>query len=388
MPLMTLPLDPVVSVTVNLALSASPRRDFSLPLIIGVTTVISQNDRIKEYSNTDEMIQDGFLISDRLYKAAELLFGQHLRPSKILVGCVGTIDEDDGEGGTTTRAETPLEAIIACRKVNSNWYVGIYAGPASISDHLAIAQYCQSASVSSVYAYTTDDLNVLTTFSTGIFAQMKALKYRRTIGQFSTKNQDAVCAIIGWAMGAMAARPLEAYTLMFKQEVGVLPENADGVFTESSVTQITSDNGNIYINRGTYYDIFTNGRNADGTWFDELIFSDKIAYDMQLAVMDLFYQKKKIDQEETGVTEITDVLIRICEDLRAQNIIAPGVWNGGTVLALRDGVALPGGYMIQSLPVSSQSKADREARKTVPFVVCLNFAGAAHSATIMINIDR
>ena len=96
---MSLPLDDIVNVTVNLPVTTTSGRQFNLPLIIGNVTAF--NDRIKIYSSTDEMLEDGFLTSDRLYQAAVLLFGQEEKPNKIAVGRIGTVTEanvaEDGE---------------------------------------------------------------------------------------------------------------------------------------------------------------------------------------------------------------------------------------------------------------------------------------------------
>lgn len=71
---MSLPLDDIVNVIVNLPSVVIAGRQFDLPLLIGNTAAF--NDRIKIYSSTDELLEDGFLTSDRIYKAAVLLFGQ------------------------------------------------------------------------------------------------------------------------------------------------------------------------------------------------------------------------------------------------------------------------------------------------------------------------
>ena len=96
---MSLPLDDIVNITVNLPVISTSGRQFNLPLIVGNVTTF--NDRIKIYSSTDEMLEDGFLTSDRLYQAAVLLFGQEEKPSKIAVGRIGTVTEanvaEDGE---------------------------------------------------------------------------------------------------------------------------------------------------------------------------------------------------------------------------------------------------------------------------------------------------
>lgn len=384
----TLPLEPVVNVIVNLAARSAVRKAFNLALIVGETDVISQEERIKIYSGVSEMLEDGFTLEDRLYKAAALIFGQAKKPQRIAVGCVGQITEEDEDGTPTTRTETPVETFAACREANGEWYVGIYCAEATKEEHLACAEFFEAIKPNSLYAYTTDDAGTLTDADGNIFAAMKAKNYRRTIGQYSSKHKDAVCAIIGWAMGAMTGTAGSAYTIAYKTEVGVETENSSAVFASQSVENIKSNNGNVYINRGSYYDIFEEGTMADGTWFDEMIFLDKYQNDMQLSLMDLLYQNNKIAQTESGMTQLIDAVRGVCEDMKRIGFIESGVWNSADLLALKKGDTLPSGYLIQTESIDGQSQADRDARKAPPIYVSLKLAGAIHHVTVQVDVNR
>ncbi|HBS58607.1 MAG TPA: hypothetical protein DEA44_05010, partial [Firmicutes bacterium] len=312
----TLPLEPVINIIVNLAARSAVRKAFDLALLVGATTVISQEERVKIYSGISEMLEDGFTTDDRLYKAAALIFGQAKKPQRVAIGCIGTVtDIPEGGGEPVTRSETPVETFAACREANGEWYVGIYCAPITKAEHLAVAEYMEAIKPNNLYAYTTSDADVLTDAEGNIFASMKAKNYRRSIGQYSSKHDDAICAIIGWAMGAMTGTAGSAYTIAYKTEVGVETENSAGVFASSVVEKIKSNNGNVYINRGSYYDIFEEGTMADGTWFDEMIFLDKYQNDMQLSLMDLLYQNNKIAQTEAGMTQLIDAVKEACQTM-------------------------------------------------------------------------
>lgn len=383
----TLPLEPVVNIIVNLAARSAVRKAFNLALIVGETDVIEPEERLKVYSSIDEMLGDGFKMEDRLYKAAALIFGQAKKPQRVAVGRICQVTEEI-ESVPTQRKETPAETFAACREANGEWYVGIYCADATKEEHLACAEYFEAVKPNSLYAYTTDDAGTLTDADGNIFAAMKAKNYRRSIGQFSTQHKDAVCAIIGWAMGAMTGTAGSAYTIAYKTEVGVSTENSTGVFTSQAVEKIKSNNGNVYINRGSYYDIFEEGTMADGTWFDEMIFLDKYQNDMQLALMDLLYQSNKIAQTEAGMTQLIDAVRGVCEDMNRIGFIESGVWNAADLLALKKGDTLPSGYLIQSEPVDAQLQADRDARKAPPIYASLKLAGAIHHVTVQVDVNR
>lgn len=388
MALKTLPLDPVVNIIVNLAARSAVRKAFDLALLIGTTTIIPQAERVRVYDDIDEMIEDGFTTDDRLYKAAALIFGQAKTPQHVAIGCIGTVTETPEEGDPVTRSETPVETIQACREANGEWYIGVYCATATKADHLAIAEYIEAAKPNSQYAFTTSDADVLTNADGNIFASLKNLKYRRTIGQYSSKHQDAICAAIGWAMGAMTGTAGSAYTLAYKSEVGVETENAEGLFSSTSVNNIKNNYGNVYINRGSYYDIFEEGTMFDGSWFDEIIFLDKYQNDMQLSLMDLLYQNNKIAQTEAGMTQIINAIKEVCEDMHEVGFIESGVWKASPLLNLKTGDTLPKGYLIQSDSMDAQSQADRDARKAPPIYVSLKLAGAIHHVTVEVDVNR
>ncbi|WP_371378911.1 DUF3383 family protein [Sporomusa aerivorans] len=379
----TLPLDPVVNILVNLAAKSAVRKAFNLALLIGETTIIPQSERIRTYTGISEMLEDGFKTTDRLYKAAALIFGQAKTPPKVAIGCIGTVTEDE-----TTRVETPVETIAACREANGEWYVGIYCADITKAEHLTVAEYIEAITPNSLYTYTTSDADVLTNDDGNIFAAMKAKNYRRSLGQYSSKHDDAVCAIIGWAMGAMTGTAGSAYTIAYKTEVGVETENSSSVFASSTVDKIKGNNGNVYINRGSSYDIFEEGTMADGTWFDEMIFLDKYQNDMQLSLMDLLYQSNKIAQTEAGMTQLKDAIKEVCETMNKVGFIKSGVWNSTAVLSLAKGDTLPNGYLIQSEAIDEQAQADRDARKAPNIYVSLKLAGAIHHVTVQVDVNR
>lgn len=386
----TLPLEPVVNIIVNLAARSAVRKAFDLALIVGETSVITQDERIKIYSGINEMLEDGFKPEDRLYKAAALIFGQAKKPQRIAVGCIGevTVPAEEESGQSTKRKETPVETFQACRDADGEWYVGIYCAEITKEQHLACSEYFEAVKPNSLYAYTTADETTLTNADGNIFAAMKAKNYRRSIGQYSSKHPDAICAIIGWAMGAMTGTANSAYTLAYKTEVGVETENSSAVFQSQAVEKIKANNGNVYINRGSYYDIFEEGTMSDATWFDEMIFLDKYQNDMQMAIMDLLYQNNKIAQTEGGMTKIIDAVKEVCEAMHKIGFIESGVWKASDILALSKGDTLPSGYFIQSEAIAQQSQADRDARKAPPIYASLKLAGAVHHVTVQVDVNR
>jgi len=95
---------------------------------------------------------------------------------------------------------------------------------------------------------------------------------------------------MGYAMGQNTGLANSAYTLKFKQEIGVDTEDLD----TSQITNIEGDNGNVYLSYSNYYTIFEPGVMANGQFFDEVINLDMLVNNIQLSVMDLLYANPKI----------------------------------------------------------------------------------------------
>lgn len=373
----TLPLETIVNVIVNLSARAATRRAFDVGMIMGVlgTGVDFGDDRVRTYSGTTEMLSDGFTTTDRLYKAAVLYFGQAKTSQTLAVGKM-------------LAAETPVAAFQACREADGEWYAGIICADVTDDQLLAVAEYVESVNPTTVLAYTTSDVNCYDSDNGGIFKKVKDLSYGRSIGQFSATHQDAVVAIIGWAMGAMTGTINSSFTLAYKTEVGVTTENANKAFPSRYVDNIKANNGNVYVNRGTYYNVFEDGTMADGTWFDERIYLDKLQNDCQLSVMDLLYQNNKLPQTESGMTRIKNAIKEVCQDYNRIGFLESGIWRSSDILALKYGDTLPSGYLIQSEPMDEQAQADRDARKAPPIYVSLKLAGAIHHVTIQVDVNR
>ncbi len=367
----TQPLSDIVQVTVQVSPTATARSGFNLGLIIGTSTVISAADRIKIYTGTDDMLTAGFTSSEPEYIAAQLYFSQYPKPTQVAIG-----------RWDNTGLETALAAVQACRVKNSNWYACMVCGVVK-ADILLIAAYIETATPSSAFFYRTADSDVPINTAGNVMATLQAAKYRRTIGQYSTST-SAVAAILGYAMGANTGLANSAYTLAYKPEVGVTPED----LTETQITTIKGLNGNIYINAGNTYNIFEQGVMADGTPFDEVINLDMLSNDIQLAVMDLLTSVPKVPQNEGGVTLLVSAITGPCDKAVKRDFISPGVWNAPPILSLSTGDMLSKGYLILSETIDSQTSADRTARKSPPIYVPIKLAGAIEHVVIQVQVNR
>ena len=367
----TLNLSNIINITEYISPLSAPRATFNQLLVIGNSGVIPTSERLRQYTSADDMLTDGFTLASKEYLAALVYFAQSPAPSILWVGAQGV-----------SPAESPLEAIVACRAAGNAWYVGVCL-EADTADHLDIAAWVETALPTSIYAYTSADADCITNAGTDIGTQLKALSYKRTIGQYST-DAYAIVAIMGYAMGANNGLNNSAYTLMFKGEVGIDVED----LTQTEVGYLSTHNLNCYVNYANYYNIFQTGVMANGYFFDEVLNLDMLRNDIQLNLMDTLYQTTKVPQTDPGQTMLLLQCNAACELAVARGFLAPGLWTGVQVLNLKYGDTLTKGYLCQSEAFSKQSAADRQARKSMPIYVAIKEAGAIHSIVIGVYVNR
>lgn len=280
-------------------------------------------------------------------------------------------------------AQTPVELVQQMRLANSEWYTLCFLPELTNEQNLAVAAYIESASLNSTYFFVTSSDDATSGAANNILEQMKGLKYQRTLG-IASKQPYVHVGVMGYAMGQTRTTANSSYTLGLKYIPGVRVDS----YTSQQVTAVENNNGNVYINRGSYYDMFEKGKVFSGAWFDEIIQLDKLVNAIQLNVMDLLYQNPKIAQTEGGVTRIISKVNQACEESVKTGFIAPGQWNGSNILDLSEGDYLPNGYLTQAESIDTQSQADRDARKAPNMYCAIKLAGAIQSVVIEIDVNR
>jgi hypothetical protein len=367
----TLSLNDIVDVSVTVGPVTQVRTSFNLGLIIGSSTVINTTTRVKTYSKPSDLLADHWVGTEPEYLAAQKYFQQTSSPHKL---AIGRWDHDN---------ETAVQAVQACRTANTEWYACTVLG-AEKADIIAIANYIDSAEPASTYFYTTSDSDVLNNVTGNIMETLKNNSIHRTLGQYSTVD-NAVVAIMGWAMGANKQTANSSYALKFKPEVGVTAE----ALTETEAIAIENLNGNIYVNRGTIYNIFEPGKMADGTFFDELLGLDILKNGIQTAVMNALTTEPKIPQTDDGMDKLLNFITAPLEKARIVGFIAEGgTWTGANILTVQTGDTLPRGYKILAESIADQSQEDREARIAPPIYIPVKLAGAIQQVTIGVYVNR
>ena len=192
---------------------------------------------------------------------------------------------------------------------------------------------------------------------------MHELGTNNSFGIYSTVNH-AAAGVMGLAMGLNDGTDDSAFTLAYKTLKNVSVEN----LTSAQVAVLKGKYANVFLSRAGNYTTLEQGVNCDGSPFDEVLGLHQISGNIQTAIMDLLTNPstRKIPYTDEGVMRFVSAINDVCAGARRRGFLAPGVWNGGTVMELEDGDALAEGYFVQVEPVANQSQEKRKNRIAPP----------------------
>ncbi len=370
---MSISLNNIVNIDVEVSNPSVISSDFNLGLIIGNSTVLKQDNRIKIYSyNTYKtaMVADGFTTDSMEYKAATAYFSQNPTAQRVAIG-VKLADE------------TELQAVTKSRAVNENWYVMSFAYAVADTNIDAIAAAVEAFDTPTIFIHQTSDAKCLQASTTNICKTLQDKGYSRTAVFYSTQANFSN-AVAGLVCGMNSMENNSAYTLAYKSVVGFTAESLDDIQYDN----LMSYNGNAYAEFGRRYTFIFQGVMANGSHLDEVYLLDAAKFLLQQNVISGLVGQRVIPQTNSGVSKLISFCTDACERMLAIGIIAPGIWGGENVLNLSTGDAIPGGYYIQAGSLSEQSASDRAARKSPPIYVCLKGAGAIEFVVIKVYVNQ
>lgn len=282
-------------------------------------------------------------------------------------------------------AESLTEAVEAFVDRSGDWYAAMVLPTVSNAEFLAAAQLVEALGKKRLIGTTITSTTVLdNTLDTDLASVCKAANLKRTFLQYSS-TPYAICSFFGRAATVDFTGSKTTLTMMFKVEPSVTAET----LTETQAATLKSKHCNVFVNYDNSTAIIQNGVMANGYFFDSVHGWDWFENYAQTGVWNLLYTSKtKVPQTNAGMSLIA-AKIESCFDQAVRNgLVAPGQWNGDGFGSLEAGDYLDSGYYVHHPDISTQSQADREARKSVTFQCAATEAGAVHSVAIAINVQR
>lgn len=283
-------------------------------------------------------------------------------------------------------AESALAAVTILDANATPWYGLMFATPdIADSDHEAIAAYIEGASNPHIYGVSTTETTVLSsTVTTDIASVLMGSGYNRTFVQYSAMPY-AAASFFGRAFTVNFNGNNTMITMMYKTEPGITPETLS--LTQANTLDSKNCNYYVYYNNNTA--ILQNGNMCSGRFFDEVQGTDWLRNRIQVDLWNVLYTSStKIPQTDAGNQLLVNTVNNACAAAVNNGLVAPGTWNSTGFGTLNQGDNLPKGYYVYAAPVSTQSQADREARKSMPIQAAIKLAGAIHSVDVSVLVNR
>ncbi len=375
---MSVSLNKIVDVTVQVSATSSISNDFNLGCIIG-KSVASLAGQIKTYTASNyatQMITDGFTTSSPEYALATKYFAQSSRPGSLDIAQYSTTD---------ATVKTPDTAFTWAR-ANSSFYAFTYAFELTTQEITAIAALVEASAKPSIFFYTTDDPQCLVSGSTNILKTAQTNNWTRSFGFYVSENHgiDTAIAMVGLVSGLNTMQANSAYTVAYKTLAGVSSED----ITDAQVDILVGYNGNAYLNFSDSYDFVYPGVSGGGYHVDEIYLMDVAKSLIQNTVVNTLVNQKKIPQTDSGVNIITNAIAGACNRMANVGLIASGIWKGEPVDTLATGDAIENGYYIYADSVANQTPAERASRISPPIHVALLSSGAIEHVVITVFVNR
>ena len=283
-------------------------------------------------------------------------------------------------------AESAATAIAALDSAAS-FYGFAFAATLADSDTQALAAYAQGGGGLTPHTFwaTHQSSSVLDPNSvTDIAYLLNAAAYNRTIGVYSSTNPYAAVSAAARALIVDYTAAGSVITLKFKQLPGVTAE----VLTVTQTNALESKGCNVFVTYLNGSTIFEQGSTYGGFYIDEVTGTDAWALAVQYAGLNVLQNTPKVPQTDAGMSQIGAAYTGACQQFVNNGLLAPGVWNGPAYGTLATGATMPNGFYIYQPPIASQSISDRAARKSVAFTIGGKLAGATHSTSALIQVNR
>lgn len=190
----------------------------------------------------------------------------------------------------------------------------------------------------------------------------------------------------GRAMSTNFSAINTAQTMNLKTLAGV---TSDTGMTQTILNAAKTVGADCYVNIAGQSCVMSYGANG---FYDDVYNLQWIIGALEVAGFNyLRFAGTKIPQTEKGMDGLKAAYRRVCSQAVAAGYIAPGEWTGSDTFGnpedFRRNIA-DFGFYLYSMPVSNQAVADRLARIAPVIQIALKYAGAIHSTSVIVNINK
>ena len=368
-----LSINTIARVEVNVVRSASQPTSFDTGLLLVKDSSFAASKRLKSYASSAEaaagLVADGFSSSTEAYKAAQKYFAASPAPGRLLVSCYPT-------------SESPVQALDAVLDSTSDFYGIALADTRTDGELLALDTHIAGLDKPCMLFLPLIGTPAAVVATNSLLDQLHSANSKRTVATFASAVSDAA-AVMGAAMGLQASHAASAFSLCYKSVGGIQPSD----LTQSQVDAIQAKGGNVYVTRGYTHTLLEKGGTPSGWRYDEALYLDMIAEDLQNAAVSLLAENPdKLPQTDDASAQFMNAFSSILIGYTNRGVLATAPWRGAAVGSFQAGDYIENGFALWADSYDNQSEADRAAHKAVPIQCALTLSGSLESVVITVNI--
>lgn len=269
---------------------------------LNTIAILSQHSRFGDdyriYNTPADMLEDGFVVGDFAYKAALIAFKQDPAPSQLVIGKMASY------GGTYVDGDY-TDAINDLTAAYNQWEFLI----TDATDEDAILEVAGLIEASEKFhVLFTNEAGVLTSGTTDIASQIKALGYERTLMMFN-ENTNSTVPAAGWA-GRFAGKQLGSTLWIYKPVVGILTSN----LSTTQETNLKAKNVNWYANVDGNSMMFGDNKVAGGEYIDVMLGVQWVITRMRERVFGAVTTYDKLNMDTGGVAVVEAAVRAVCQE--------------------------------------------------------------------------
>ena len=368
-----LSVNSIARVVVNAVRSSASPASFDTGLILIKDANYADSRRLATVDDSaaavNQLTSWGFDSSSEAYMAAVKYFAASPSPSRLLLSCYPS-------------SETLVEALTAVLDVTASFYGIAFGQTETDARILALEEFISGLDRPLMLFVPVIGTASAVVASGSLLQTLCNRASQRAVPFFCAAVSDAA-ALMGTAMGLELSHPASAFALCYKTINGIQPSS----LTETEATAIKGLNGNVYLTRGYMHLLLEKGTVSSGARYDEMLYLDKIADDLQNAAVTLLAENPdRMPQTDDSTAQFINRFTSILSGYTDRGVLASGLWRGADTGPLHAGDTVENGFALWADSYDDQPDADRAAHKAVPVQAGLVLAGSIESIVITVNV--
>ena len=301
-----LTLDSIVKVSITRETTSKNIRDLQTIAVISTHNVF--NDAYRIYTNSEQLLADGFKEDSYAYQAVSKVFMQNPQMSKVVVANSG--DQVSGKDGQSL---TAVEQVRNLQSATKSWFY-LLIETRDDSQKVDVAKYIETQQL--VYVYSLTDVKVLDRTNTkDVASVISGLGLNKTFGMFH-RDSSEICPEASW-VGRFGAVSIGTGVWIHKALVGITPQN----YSDTEMETLKGKGLCYYTKVGVDPTMEGNATVASGEKIFVILGCIWLEVRLGERLWNLLYVKERILYTNSGIEQVRAIIVEVLNEAVDMNIL-------------------------------------------------------------------